>query len=49
MGDGEYIGDEQAPTHRVWCGDCSFPPSGTPMHNPYGCWRLEELGPKNGS
>jgi len=47
--DGDYIGDAEAPTHRVWGADCDFPPSGTPMHNPYGCWRLEVLDPKNDS
>ncbi len=47
VGDGEYIGDDQAPTHRVWIGDCSFPPSGTPMHNPYGNWRLEAVEDKS--
>ena len=43
----EYIGDAEAPTHRVWGRDCDFPPSGTPMHNPYGCWRLELLDSKD--
>jgi hypothetical protein len=43
VGDGECIGDADAPTHRVRSHDCTFPPAGTPMHNPYGCWRLEAV------
>ncbi len=43
VADGDFIGDAEEPTHRVWGEDCSFPPPGTPMHNPYGCWRLEVL------
>jgi len=41
VADGDFIGDDKEPTHRVWGEDCDFPPPGTPMHNPYGCWRLE--------
>ncbi len=43
MADGDLVGDSDEPTHRVRGQDCDFPPAGTPMHNPYGCWRLEEL------
>ena len=41
--DGDHIGDAKSPTHQVREQVCDFPPSGTPMHNPYGCWRLEVL------
>ncbi len=43
MTDGDLVGDSEEATHRVREHDCDFPPAGTPMHNPYGCWRLEVL------
>ncbi len=47
VANGEFIGDDDQATHCLWGEDCGFPPPGTPMHNPYGCWRLEAVGARD--
>jgi len=43
IADGDFVGDSDEATRRLRGENCDFPPAGTPMHNPYGCWRLEVL------
>ena len=43
IGDGDLLGDEDAAHFRVRMEPCTYLPEGSPLHNPYGRWRLEPM------
>ena len=40
---GDFVGDGFEQSFQVHNGEQPRIPPGNPMHNPYGCWRLEKL------
>ena len=41
--DGDVLNGPDGPLFRVFNEPCTTIPAGSPMHNPYGMWRLEPV------